>query len=82
MNDQWFMQAAVIERTFTARHSHPVVTIEEHDGVFRKPVSVKLIENLPGLAIHGGEAVVIAGQRAADDRSVGIKRGHGHRTGS
>ena len=55
-----------------ARHAGAVIGVEEDDGVVCEAVFRELVEEGAGLLIHGGDAVVVARQVAADERGVGV----------
>ena len=55
-----------------ARHTRPVVGIEEYDGIVGKSVILQLFEDGSDFLVHSGNAIVEAGHGAPDDRGVGI----------
>ena len=75
-DDERLVQTCVVQRPFAARQAAAVVPVEEHDRVLGQTVGGQFVQDPPDLLVHGGNAVVIAGQRPAHRGRVGIVRRH------
>ena len=75
-NDHWHVQAGVVRRAFAAGHAGAVVAEVEDDRVVGQAVGFQLAEDLPRLAVHFGELVVVLRPVAADFGRVRVVCGH------
>ena len=73
-DDQRHAGAAVINPALVPRQAVAVVGEEHHDGVFRQPVGLQLIQQIADLPVENGEVVVLAGEVLADGRHVRQER--------
>ena len=70
------MQSGVVRPALAARHAGAVVAVEEDDGVVGEAVLLELVEQPPGLAVHGRDVVVILRPVLPHLRRVGMIGGH------